>query len=63
MYISKAELKLGDAQALLEQVKTFCSKHSLEYELFEADRKQSMRIWAAGGGALKVEDRIVGDKT
>lgn len=34
VYVSKAELKMGDAKALLEQVKTFCSKNNVEYELF-----------------------------
>ena len=35
LYISKDELKMGDAKGLLEQVKSFCSNHSLDYELFE----------------------------
>lgn len=31
----KEELKLGDAKGLLEQVKSFCSKNNVDYELFE----------------------------
>ena len=66
VYISKDELKLGDPKALLEQVKTFCSQHKLEYELFEQEKSVvggGIMYGARGGTAEKVSDRIVGDKT
>jgi hypothetical protein len=31
VYISKDELKLCDGKVVLEQVKTFCSKHKIDY--------------------------------
>jgi hypothetical protein len=53
---------MGDAKGLLEQVKTFCSKHSLEYELFEQDNGVG-GFGAPGvpGTDSKAPDRIVGD--
>jgi|JI6StandDraft_1071083.scaffolds.fasta_scaffold278413_2 hypothetical protein len=66
LYISKDELKMGDAKGLLEQVKSFCSKHSLDYELFENEKVGGIPFGgfgsSGGGGALKSEERIVGDK-
>lgn len=66
VYISKNELKMGDAKALLEQVKTFCSKHQIEYELFENDAPAAYGFGFGAAGIkaqdLKSDDRIVGDK-
>ena len=66
VYISKNQLKMGDAKALLQQVKSFCSKHQIEYELFELDTNNIYAFGAMGPGIkaenLKADDRIVGDK-
>lgn len=65
LYISKDELKMGDAKGLLEQVKSFCSNHSLDYELFENEKAVGIPFGgfgASGVGVLKSEERIVGDK-
>jgi hypothetical protein len=63
VYISKEELKLGDAKALLEQVKTFCSKNNVEYELFE-NAPVAPHLMYGGGvvAASSAPERIVGDK-
>ena len=63
VYVSKAELKLGDAKALLEQVKSFCSKNNIEYELFDtASPAAVVGLFGAPVGDLAAPERIVGDK-
>lgn len=67
VYISKDELKLGDAKTLLQQVKTFCSKHKIDYELFENDPLPGYPGFIDGGLGLGIaqkpaEQRIIGDK-
>ncbi len=54
---------MGDAKALLEQVKTFCSKNKIEYELFENSAGSGASMF--GGGvvaASSAPERIVGVK-
>ena len=57
-------MKLGDAKALLEQVKTFCSKNNVEYELFENAPGAPHLMYGGGGvvAASSAPERIVGDK-
>ena len=63
VYVSKAELKLGDAKALLEQVKTFCSKHKIEYELFETIAPAAVHHFGVTSATeLVAPERMVGDK-
>lgn len=47
---------------MLEQVKTFCSKHNIEYELFESASSGAVGLFGAASGDLVAPERIVGDK-
>ena len=62
VYVSKDELKLGDAKALLQQVKTFCSKHQLEYELFENDKNPVTGVFGGRGLGMSITESQVPER-
>lgn len=57
-------MKLGDAKAILEQVKTFCSKNGIDYELFQQNKVVAPIVYGgmAAVDGISAPERIVGDK-